>query len=541
MYSESRQSVEELRPDFDSPVASPDVKAGWLGLSYWRWTWLLAAVGVLFRLRQYFFDRSVWLDEAMMAQNIVHRSFQGLTKPLDFHLVGPLLWLFLEKSCGVLFGYSDLSLRITVIVMGVVAVLVLPFIARLVLPLEMAPVAVGLFAFSPPLIYYASELKPYGSDAGFCAVTWLIALWAVLPRQVSWPRIVVLALWGAIVTWCSHPSLFVLGGIGATVVVACLIERNWKRLVAFIPAFLAWATSFGFEYFYTLRGSSKDVTLLHSYPFVNLPSKHFSDVEAVLQCVFAQQQNPLTLLLGVAILGFILGCIFFWQRNRSVLFILLLPLIFALIASNFHHYPLMGRFYMFFTPALVIMIAAGAEAVRQSTQFAKIPIATAFLVLLFFQPVFSTTEVVLHPMQAEELKPVIQYVLKHEKPGDVWYVYCYGQHAFDYYAGLYGLNNGTRKIVLGSCFRQGWLKPGVVRYDWDMFNEDFSKLKPQHVWAIFTHTWTGDGVNELTLGLRSLNQMGTQRDQHIAPGASAYLFDLGTPPPPLPPPPPRRN
>ena len=47
----------------------------------WKWmpssqtlTWVFITLGVLFRLRQYVFNRSLWLDESMLSLNIIRRS-----------------------------------------------------------------------------------------------------------------------------------------------------------------------------------------------------------------------------------------------------------------------------------------------------------------------------------------------------------------------------------------------------------------------------------------------------------------------------------
>src|SRR6266550_2597902 len=142
-----------------------------------RLLWILVLVGIAVRLEQYIFNRSLWLDESLMALNIMHRSFRQLTQQLDFHLVGPLAWLFTEKACNLLFGNREMALRLPQILSGVLAMLLIPLLAKRLLPQRAAVVAVGLFALCRPLIYYASELKPYGSDAFFALLLWLVGFW----------------------------------------------------------------------------------------------------------------------------------------------------------------------------------------------------------------------------------------------------------------------------------------------------------------------------------------------------------------------------
>jgi hypothetical protein len=51
------------------------------------------SVGVLLRVIAYLKDRSMWFDEAMLAHNIVTRSFAGLVKPLDYAQGAPVGYL----------------------------------------------------------------------------------------------------------------------------------------------------------------------------------------------------------------------------------------------------------------------------------------------------------------------------------------------------------------------------------------------------------------------------------------------------------------
>ena len=56
-----------------------------------RWfVWGAIAWGIVLRLVPYLVNRSLWLDESMLALNIIHRSFAGLWAPLDFNQGAPL-------------------------------------------------------------------------------------------------------------------------------------------------------------------------------------------------------------------------------------------------------------------------------------------------------------------------------------------------------------------------------------------------------------------------------------------------------------------
>src|SRR5690349_22225807 len=75
-------------------------------------------LGVILRLRQYGTGRSLWIDEAMLALNIVNRNFAGLFKPLDYDQGTPLGFLLIEKFFNVILGKNELVLRLFPLMMG---------------------------------------------------------------------------------------------------------------------------------------------------------------------------------------------------------------------------------------------------------------------------------------------------------------------------------------------------------------------------------------------------------------------------------------
>jgi len=404
----------------------------WLGIRYQRWLWIVSAAGIAARLEQYLFNRSLWLDEALMVLNLLHRSFTQLAKPLDYQLVAPLVWLFAEKLCIRLLGPGELGLRVVAAAGGTLAMVLVAMLAWRLLAPRAALVAVALFALSPPLIYYSSELKPYGSDPAACALLWLLGFWALRGRLTAL-KVVSLSLAGAVLFWFSHPLLFVAGGFGVAVLAASLGERNWRRGFGFVPVFLTWCGSFVVDYWLTLRTSSANPGLPHAYPFFSFPI-HFSTIDMAIQSVLTLQQNPSTLLLGVSLFAAVIGGLYFWRENRAACCFLIVPLLLALAASNRHLYPLPGRFYLFFAPALFVLVGAGAEEICLAARPRSLPVAAALMVLLFFQPVLSTAEIVQHHIPSEELRPVLQYVQRHQRPDDTWYIYYYASYAYQYYA-----------------------------------------------------------------------------------------------------------
>src|SRR5216684_7540728 len=94
-----------------------------------RITWGFVGLGILFRLRQYLFDRSLWLDEADLVLNVIHRSPSELLKPLDYHQGAPLGFLMLEKSAVLGFGNDEMALRLVPFLSGILALILFASVA----------------------------------------------------------------------------------------------------------------------------------------------------------------------------------------------------------------------------------------------------------------------------------------------------------------------------------------------------------------------------------------------------------------------------
>src|ERR1700760_495586 len=84
------------------------------------WLPLLVALGAALRLLQLLPNRSLWIDEAALALNLIHRSAQQLAGHLAHGQMAPIGFLWLEKASMALFGDREPSLRLLPFASGVV-------------------------------------------------------------------------------------------------------------------------------------------------------------------------------------------------------------------------------------------------------------------------------------------------------------------------------------------------------------------------------------------------------------------------------------
>src|SRR4051812_23188202 len=125
----------------------------------------LVVLGIGLRLVPLLAGRDLWIDEAMLALNVVTRSPAALLGPLDWNQGAPVGFLLLMKTAVSAFGPGEQALRLVPFAGSVFGLLGFAWLAGRLLPRPAAVLAVGLFAASPALVSYAAECKQYATDA----------------------------------------------------------------------------------------------------------------------------------------------------------------------------------------------------------------------------------------------------------------------------------------------------------------------------------------------------------------------------------------
>ncbi|MCK6585719.1 MAG: glycosyltransferase family 39 protein, partial [Anaerolineales bacterium] len=212
---------------------------------------LIVLSGAALRLRQYFVNRSLWVDEASLALNIVERSFSSLFLPLDYDQGAPLGFLFIEKLLVSVFGNEDFILRLFPLFSGILALLLIHRIALNALG-SFGLFSALLFSASHTMIYYSSELKQYSSDAMIgLLLVYLASL--CMAEGARLRNIILLGFAGFISILVSHPSIFFLPAIGFLLVIQNWMERDFRKVRWLIGAGISWILVFLSTYLISLQ------------------------------------------------------------------------------------------------------------------------------------------------------------------------------------------------------------------------------------------------------------------------------------------------
>ena len=412
-------------------------------------------LGFALRLRQYFFNRSLWLDEAFIAVAIRDGTWkEACIPPLEYSHVVPLLFCALSKLVITVLGPQDYIFRLVPLFFGCASLVLFYYLARFLFHARLGPILLSVFLFScsPTLLYYSNEFKPYGVDV-FASVVclWCWSLWRERPTSpvVRW----LLPFIGAFVVWFSFPAVFVLAGMG--------VAMYWNRRCNHGRVSLVWLG---------VCGAIWSLSFLTGYLLLIRPSMNEEPIRAFLTGFWSESEqafapfHPWAFVLwfgeklaclcrggyGIPLSSWVLGVWLLIGVYRAVVLYHSFAVIFGvtlfsvLAASLCRAYPFQGRMILFLHPFFIILMAMGIEGVAAGSVrllrcpplarwfFGVLGISVAFLFLMAARPLFN------HPLPSQEIRAVLREVQKRRQEGEAVYVYFWSEPAFRFYGEQYG-------------------------------------------------------------------------------------------------------
>jgi hypothetical protein len=496
--------------------------------------WLLLGIGALLRLFQYFADRPLWYDEAMLTNNILTRSVWQLAAPLSENQVAPLGFLWAVKTATAWLGSSEAALRLVPLVAGLASLVLFWKLADRSLSRPAAWLALALFAVSPRLVYYSAEVKQYSTD-----VLAVVAILLVAGRPLKNRNdFLLLTLVGCVAVWFSQPAVFVLVAAATTHTVLAAHRGEMVEVRGRVAVGSAWAVSFLLSYS-AARTSLDGSTVLASFwsdGFLPLPPSSTDEIHQWLAAFARPFRDPLFFTIPpLAIVGYAAGVIA-WLRNRDIVRLgsFVLPVLATMGAAGMHLYPygdsilFGGRVLLFLAPLLLLTIAHGtivlAGAIRMPPLVWVMVIVVGFtmtrvsnrpLELLHASVPAARAYVhapVLPPFITEyqDPRPVLRDMAEETRPGDMIYVYTIAGPTFRYYAPRLGVaGDWVRGSASGNVIRDVEVEMELLR-------------GMTRVWVFFAYAHG----NRAAPFLERLDEIGVPILEISDGGVVARLYDL---------------
>jgi hypothetical protein len=331
---------------------------------------LAIGVGVILRLLAYARGRPYWMDENSLVANLRLLTPAGFFGPLGGHQLAPPGFLLATWSAIRLLGDNVYAMRLVPLLGGIGSMFLFRAVAGRCLPPRAVFAAVVMFAVASDPIYYASEVKQYSTDLAVALGITLVAL-RVGRAPASGVQGVALGVGGAAVVWFSHPSIFVLAGVGLVGLSRSIAARDTRGALAWCLVGLAWLASFAGVHAVAGRqlNGSPQMWIFWGFAFPPRPPRSLWDALWPVRRLVYYFINPLNFdapfgerasmlpALGLAALGAVrLG-----RLDRARFALLALPLALTLMAAYPRLYPFHGRLLIFLIPPFLLAIAAGLD------------------------------------------------------------------------------------------------------------------------------------------------------------------------------------
>jgi hypothetical protein len=484
----------------------------------------LVLIGVALRVWAYASNASLYLDEILLARNILGLSLTKLvTAPLLLDQVAPKGFLVLEKLAVMGFGENELALRLVPFLASIAGVLLFRRLAERALSGWAPPVALALFAIAIPLLRYAAQVKQYELDATASVLLLLLAI-KQREEELSTPELLGIGLVGFVVIWFSQASVIVMAGIGLALALDWLLSkdrRSWRALTVSVPL---WAIASGVAILAGLRSmtpaTQQFMDDFWGGGFVPLPFR----AATAGQWLWTQSASVFTdesllryqwpaLFIAVAIIGVLA----LWRERRFTALVLLGPSIVALVAAVAHQYPLRGRLMVYLVPATLLALAAGADGVRRLAGRVHPALGIGALVLLLAAPAAALPRA-LPPYDLEQNRALIGYIADHRRPGDRVHVFPLARVGMLFYGPERGLQPTD------------WTTSACDRADTRVFIRDVDQFRGSpRVWLLTSGSLPYRPAR--TAVHQYLGTIGIKRDSLVLPSltygpVSVELYDL---------------
>lgn len=478
---------------------------------------ITALVGVIAAIYQYLYNRSVWLDEAKLALNILDRDYLGLTQPLDSGQVAPILFLWIEKCNIELFGSNELALRLLPLLAFLISIILVIKVTALITQNKMIVwYTTALFCLSPRLIYYASEIKQYSVD-----VMVLLLLYYVFFKSYKTKnsKRAVLIIVGMLTIFISNISVLILFVFGCYTLV---FNRNKIKPLLLPAAF--WGVTFGIYYSLFIHNHPNAVIMKSYWGFAFLPRNPFS--MAFWDWIWQTFKTIFIYLLGfvakfhinsvMALLYVFSIVIMLQKRAYKVCFLVLFPIILHLVLSMLKLYPFAPRLVLYQVPLYLLTMGYGLNSIlsygKEKFNDKLVLAFTLFPILIAAILLWKRL-----PLKKEEIKPVYDYITNTIQPEDKIYVYSKNQDVFDFYNKI-GYLNYKNEIILS----------GSNRKNFKNNDAELDKLSGR-VWFIFAHNYKfkHDKISEqeYILNYMKANE-GVVQDSILSIKSDGYLIEV---------------
>lgn len=336
---------------------------------------VLIAAGMILHVVPYFYNRSLWIDEAFLASSIFTRSFSELiASPLDWGQNASVGWLYIVKAMTGIFGSSEAALRVTSLLAAFGCIALIYLLAKDKVKKHFALFFTAVFAWTDKYIYFANEAKPYMLDNLTC----LLALYVWQKYREKKLSLLKLVLIYSVLVWFSFSAVFL---IAACMIIECvrffaaLIRNKDKRALKQLGLCAVVLVSFGLNYVLWLSrgvGNAGDTAYWDLLKFPLIP-RSAADLKLIVRMAghFLSYYSYAGIVFALLFLVYVADCIRKRRDTSSMAAPFVLSVFLLFVASYMGFYPIQNRLVQVNAIIMTVLCAYGAQLVVQMLETRK--------------------------------------------------------------------------------------------------------------------------------------------------------------------------
>lgn len=409
-------------------------------------------IGIGISIFQFLYNRSLWLDEANLALNIINRNFLELFEPLDNFQVAPVIFLQIEKLFTILIGNSEYGLRLFSLLCYWSSIF---FIYKLLktfnLNVYIIILGLSIFMFNGTVIWYSSEIKQYMTDVLVLTSMFYFTLkdYKNIKNQYY-----ILGLIGMIGIFLSNVSPIILLCCGLYLFLAHF-KGGWSILKNYLVIGFLWFFSFSIYFllfiydhptrdfmlrYWTMEGAFMPINPIDGEFFKFAIRKYYMFYYDLFNFGW----------IGFYLLQilFLMGCYHLFEKAKvRLLIICISPILVHLILSSLKLYPFDLRLILYLCPAFVILLSFGLDYIFQTLKvvdkgfaFSLTTVCTIMFLLIAFTKL---------PVEKSEIKKCLVFLHQEVINQDKIYFTSFSSAPAQYYKETSDLSFPDKNVVYG--------------------------------------------------------------------------------------------
>ena len=483
---------------------------------------ILLGLGILLPLIQFLYNRSLWLDEAWVALNIIHKGYFELLKPLDYVQVAPILFLIIEKFFSTLIPNSEYGLRLFPLLSYWASLFFFYKTIKILFNNKIATIfALSLFVLNVMLIYYSSEAKQYMSDVLVYTGTVYFILKDYRNERT---KLYILSIVAALAIGLSNVAPIILSVAGLYLLYEQFYLKKQKNgITGLAIVFIIWLTLFTvYYYFFIFNHPAKELmnsywTWMSGFLRFDSPGNFVSSLNYMVRSTILKMFSFQIVLKVIAAILLIAGIFSIIRKKQTGLAILACsPIIIHLLLSGLRLYPFSLRLVLYLQPALIFICTAGFMHIITWLSFRfkslnpKLFCLTPIIFLFSFQEFPAK-----HVAEFMEVKETIKYLKENVSDNETIYVYWFAGPSFQYYQDI-GLADFQVPVIIGKENRL------FTHVDPSDFLKELEKIHGK-CWLYFHRNSWGD--EEYIINY--FDSMGYKKiKEYKTCDSSIYLYDI---------------